>query len=83
MLNQKLIRFVASESGSRKYRRLMKAIVSAIEEGEDGVKAAYGTLKYALKFGFEDVALCDRNGVCKSAVSQMQGAIRRMQYDPA
>ena len=74
---------MVSEDNSRKYRRVIKAIVLAIEEGEKKVKAPYRTLQYALKFGFEEVARCNRQEVYKNGIERLKGAIKSGQYNPA
>ena len=76
-LNRRLIRYVAGEDPSEDYRQVMKAMISAIEAGDEGIQAAYSTAKYLLEFGFEYTACCNREMLYEKAVTRMRRAAKR------
>jgi len=76
-LNRRLIRYVASEDPSEDYRQVMKAMIEAIEAGDKGIQAAYGTARYLLEFGFEYTTCCNRELLYEKAVTRMRRAAKR------
>ena len=52
-LNWKLIRFVASEDESADYQRVMRLMLRAIKQGEEGITAVRSTAMHVMDFGFE------------------------------
>lgn len=38
----------------------MRAMISAIEQGEKGIMAVYCTTRYLVEYGFEYIACCNR-----------------------
>jgi len=76
-LNRRLVRYIASEGEDRSYRQVMKAIIAAVEQGEEGAKAAYRTARYLLEFGFEDVTSSDKQMVYNNARERMRKAAKR------
>ena len=71
-LNRRLIRYVASEDRNADYRQVMKAVIAAIEQGEQGAQAAFCTARYLLEFGFEYTACCNRERLYERALERMQ-----------
>jgi len=76
-LNWRLIRYVASEDESADYQRMMKAMLSAIEQGEEGIMAAWSTTMHLLDFGFEYVTSCDRRMYYEDSIERMMQAAER------
>ena len=59
-LNWRLIRYTVGLDKSEGYQRIMKAMIAAIEAGEQGIMAAYCTTRYMLEYGFEYIACYNR-----------------------
>ncbi len=76
-LNWRLIRYVASEDDSSDYQRMMKAMLSAIEQGDEGIMAAWSTTMHLLDFGFEYMTSCDREMIYEDSIKQMMQATER------
>ena len=77
-LNWRLIRFVAGEDESEGFQQMMKAMVSAIEQGEEGIRAARSTTMHMLDFGFEDLTSYRRELIYEEGLTRMlQSAERR------
>ena len=76
-LNRRLIRYVASEDRSSDYKQVMKAVIAAIEQGEQGAQAAFCTARYLLEFGFEYTACCNRERLYERALERMQRAAKQ------
>lgn len=51
-MNWRLIRFVANEDKSEGYQRLIGAMIRAIDQGEEGIKATTLTALHVMDFGF-------------------------------
>ena len=76
-LNWRLIRFVAGEDESAAYQLLMKAMISAIEQGEEGIKAVRSTTMHLLDFGFEYMTNCGRELIYEEGLMRMWQAAER------
>src|ERR1044072_94834 len=59
-MNWRLIRYVASEDDSAGCQQMMKAMLSAIAQGEEGIAAACLTTKHLLDVRFEYMTSCNR-----------------------
>jgi hypothetical protein len=59
-LNWRLIQHTTSLDKSESYQRIMRAMISAIEQGHKGIMAAYCTTRYLVEYGFEYTACCNR-----------------------
>ena len=75
-LNRQLILHTASLDKSESYQRIMKAMVSAIETGEQGIMAAYCTTRYLLEYGFEYIACCNREKLHAGRLRQIKQAVK-------
>ena len=52
-LNFRLIRFIASEDTSEGYQQVMKLMLKAIDQGEEGITAVRSTAMHVMDFGFD------------------------------
>ena len=52
-LNFRLIRFIASEDKSEGYQQVMKLMLKAIDQGEEGITAVRSTAMHVMDFGFD------------------------------
>ena len=52
-LNFQLIRFIASEDKSEGYQQVMKLMLKAIDQGEEGITAVRSTAMHVMDFGFD------------------------------
>ena len=52
-LNFRLIHFIASEDKSEGYQQVMKLMLKAIDQGEEGITAVRSTAMYVMDFGFD------------------------------
>ena len=52
-LNFRLIHFIASEDKSEGYQQVMKLMLKAIDQGEEGITAARSTAMHVMDFGFD------------------------------
>ena len=52
-LNWQLIHFVASEDKSEGYQRVIGAMIRAIDQGEEGIRAVRSTAMHVMDFGFD------------------------------
>lgn len=75
-LNWRLIHYTASLDKSESYQRIMKAMLSAIEQGEKGIMAAYCTTRYLLEYGFEYTACCNREKLHMDKLKQISRAAK-------
>jgi hypothetical protein len=47
-----LVKWLAAQSKNKDYRQIMRGIIEAIEQGEEGVEAAHRTARRAVEVGF-------------------------------
>ena len=52
-LNFRLIHFIASEDTSEGYQQVMKLMLKAIDQGEEGITAVRSTAMHVMDFGFD------------------------------
>ncbi|HKS41817.1 MAG TPA: hypothetical protein VJX74_14475 [Blastocatellia bacterium] len=76
-LNWRLIRYVASEDDSAGCQQMMKAMLSAIVQGEEGIAAACLTTIHLLDFGFEYMTSCNRGLIYEDSLKRMMQATER------
>lgn len=55
-LNLRLIRFIASEDKSEGYQQMIKLMLRAIDQGEEGINAVRSTATHVMDFGFDYMA---------------------------
>jgi hypothetical protein len=72
-LNWRLIRYVAGEDDGV----VMRAMLSAIAQGEEGIAAACLTITHLLDFGFEYMASCNRDLIYEDSLKRMMQATER------
>jgi hypothetical protein len=75
-LNWRLIRRIADEDKSADYQRIMGTMIKAIEQGEEGIAAAYSTAMHLKDFGFEYAACDNRERTYKEALEQVRRAAK-------
>lgn len=73
-LNLRLIRHVASEDGSENYQRVMKAMLRAIDCGEEGIKAVSLTALHVMDFGFECMTSYGNEFIYEEGIQRMKYA---------
>ena len=78
-LNWRLIRHIASEDDGAEYQLLMKAMLSAIAQGEEGIKAVRSTTMHLLDFGFENLTSCGRELIYEEGLKRMWRAAERVE----
>ncbi len=76
-LNWRLIRYVASEDDSADYQKIMRAMLEAIEQGEEGIMAVWSTTMHMLDFGFECMTSCNRGLIYEDSLERMMQATER------
>ena len=71
-LNFRLIRFIASEDKSEGYQQVMKLMLKAIDQGEEGITAVRSTAMHVMDFGFDYMTSYGYEFIYEEGVERMR-----------
>ena len=77
-LNLRLIRLVAGEDQSADYQYVIKAMLRAIDCGEEGIKAVSLTALHVMDFGFECMTSYGNEFIYKEGLERMNQSAERL-----
>lgn len=77
-MNWRLIRFVANEDKSEGCQRLMQAMIRAIDQGEEGVKAVSITALHVMDFGFENMTSYGNEFIYGEGLERLKQSVERL-----
>lgn len=77
-MNWKLIHFVASEDESADYQRVMRLMLRAIKQGEQGINAAGSTAMHVMDYGFEYMTSYGSELIYEEGLERMKRATKML-----
>ena len=76
--NWQLIRFVASEDESAGYQRLMRLMLRAIKQGEEGINAVRSTAMHVMDYAFEYMTSYGYDFIYEGGIERMKQSAGRL-----
>lgn len=76
-LNLRLIRLVAGEDNGEDYQQVMRAMLRAIDRGEEGIKAACLTAIHVMDFGFECMTSYGSESIYQEGLERLKQSTER------
>jgi hypothetical protein len=77
-LNFRLIHFIASEDKSEGYQQVMKLMLKAIDQGEEGITAVRSTAMHVMDFGFDYMTSYGYEFIYEEGVERMRQEAGRL-----
>ena len=77
-LNWQLIRYVASEDKSEGYQRVIGAMIRAIDQGEEGIRAVRSTAMHVMDFGFDYMTSYGNEFIYEEGLERMKQSAGRL-----
>ena len=78
-LNFRLIHFIASEDKSEGYQQVMKLMLKAIDQGEEGITAVRSTAMHVMDFGFDYMTSYGNKLIYEEGLERMRQEAGRLE----